>query len=201
MQVQHHVYEPSMKVGNYGGGAGLLRVQDGSTLNVAHKLAVGGGYGALNQTGGSVTLGGDLDLSWYGGQGVLNQSGGTFTHNTRLAIIAGLSGGTGLINLSGTASYTQTSNRRQRSCKLGNAGTARGILNISDSATFTVPSSSIAVGYGRERRWHTEFNGRYRFSPKYIQRRWRTRKQAYVNFNGGTLKPTASSTNLPARHG
>ena len=186
--------DPSMIVGRVGGSVGLVRVQDGSTLNVLHKLVVGGAGGALNQTGGTVTVGGDFNLTWYGGHGVFDQSGGTFTHNNG-SLIVGTNVGTGLINLSGTASYTQN-NANANAVQLGSTGTALGILNISDSATFNVPSSNIVVGLSSVATDTSVgvmnlMGGTV--SARYISSSGGS-STGYVNFNGGTLSPTASST-------
>ena len=158
-----------------------------------HKLTVGGA-GALNQTGGTVTVGGDLNLSWYGGHGILNQSGGTLTHNNG-ALIVGTSAGTGLINLSGTASHTENGTAAN-AVQLGSAGTALGILNISDSATFNVPSSNIVVGLSSVA---TDTSvGVMNLMGGTVSALSISSSggssTGYVNFNGGTLSPAASST-------
>ena len=73
---------PSLQVSNGGGTAGALRVGPGSTLNSASELWIGqgtGGYGVMDMTGGTVSIGSWFAVGRGGAKGVLNMSGGSLT--------------------------------------------------------------------------------------------------------------------------
>jgi fibronectin-binding autotransporter adhesin len=191
------IADPGLIVGRVGGSAGLVRVKDGSTLNVLHKLVVGGSWGAFNQTGGTVTVGGQLIMTWYGGQGVFNQSGGTFNMSTdRLVNGVGTGdtgGGFGLMNLSQTASFTQSSTISD-AVHIGEAGASIGVFNISDSATFSVPNSTIALGILNNAVGTMNLMGGTVSTRAIIKGSGSTNSRADVNFHGGTLKAAQSNT-------
>jgi autotransporter-associated beta strand protein len=73
---------PSIQVGGNNGTyttAGALRIGPGSTVTSASEVWLGradGGYGALDMTGGTFTIGSWFAVGRDGGQGVVNLSGG-----------------------------------------------------------------------------------------------------------------------------
>src|SRR5262249_7735524 len=119
---------PSVQVGAGGGNvaptAGALRVTPGSTLTTTSELwlaTADGGYGGMDVTGGSVSIGSWFALGRGGGQGVMNQSGGSVTvtsnaltigsfggsaNNGDVHAVYNLSGGT--VNANGTAGATRS---------------------------------------------------------------------------------------------
>jgi len=90
----------------------LLPADSASTINTSGALSVDGGYGVMNMTGGSVTVGSWLALGRGGGVGVMNNnSGGTLTVNANNATIGsfGATSAAGQIRVNpGGASTTLT---------------------------------------------------------------------------------------------
>lgn len=105
------VWRSTLNVGNNGTGAGALKLSSGSlTTDKQLALGITGtAFGAMTQTGGSATIGGFLALGLGTSQGVFNQSGGTFTLTTGPVTNGAGAGSVGVINLSGTAVYNHNS--------------------------------------------------------------------------------------------
>ena len=109
---------PGLQMGTGAGQVGVVRVNPGSTLNLASEIflaTVDGGYGAMDITGGTANVGSWMALGRGGGQGVVNQSGGSVTVLTNQLTIGSFGGTTdpgivhGLYNISG-GSVTTTNN-------------------------------------------------------------------------------------------
>jgi autotransporter-associated beta strand protein len=192
----------SMNVGG-GGGTGSLRVQDGATFYTDAQLGVGnGGFGTYTQTGGSATVGGFLAVGLWGSSGVFNQSGGTFTKPSWPVTIGNAGGSIGVMNLSGTASFTQNATDSPGSFWISegySGGDSLGILNMSDSATLSVPNTGIRVGLAGSAVGMINLMGGTVATQRVLKDSGAgpsAEGTAYINFNGGTLKPTAASTNF-----
>lgn len=183
------VWESSLDIGT--AGAGSVKVVDGSYFSTGHQLCVGrnsGSYGAFTQTGGSTSVSGFLTLGLGGASSVVNLSGGYFTQNGPVTGSA-TSGGVGVMNVRGTAAFTQYDNHPTlRGLLVGENGT--GYLNVSDSATLTTNSSdglqlgrnASGVGVVNLLGGTVTTNGVYRGAGV-----------GTLNFNGGTLSASANN--------
>ena len=101
---------PSVQVGAAYGTAGALRIGPGSTLNSRSELWLAqgdGGYGDMDMTGGTATIGSWFAVGRGGGQGVVNLSGGTINVTTNQVTIGSLPSSVidglvhGMVNVSG----------------------------------------------------------------------------------------------------
>jgi autotransporter-associated beta strand protein len=183
----NYVWDSSINVGYTNGGAGALKLGSGA-LSASRQLGLGnnGGYGACTQTGGTASVGGFLALGLGTGTGVFNQSGGTYT---QAGPVTDGAGGTGVINLSGTAAFNQTSTGGD-SLWVGEGGT--GMLNVSGSASLSIVSGNDGLQLGR----NTGGVGVVNLLGGTV-----TAKAVYkgggtgtLNFNGGTLKASVANT-------
>jgi autotransporter-associated beta strand protein len=163
---------PSLRIGNSAGAAGDLQVSSGSLtttseLHIGNNLGVGV-YGGATISGGTVTSGSWLLVGSSNDHSVLNQTGGaisvttnnfdTAAGNTASIGVVNASGGTitasaggiyageygtGIINVSGTASDTAGTN----GVLLGRYAGAVGVVNLM-GGTITTPKISLGAGTG-----------------------------------------------------
>lgn len=181
----------AVDIGTAANANGLVSMTSG-TITSGNAYGIGrAGYGAHVQTSGSLTSGSWLVVGANAGRGVLSQSGGTITVTAnRMTVGAGsnasigvvnLSGGSftanagiflgengrGILNISGTHSYSTGAAGTTQFA--GNASSLEGHLNLNGG---TMATNSITKGASTG-------TGIYRF-----------------NFNGGKLKATANSANF-----
>jgi autotransporter-associated beta strand protein len=170
-------------------GAGCVKVVDGNYFSTGHQLTVGrnsGSYGAFTQTGGSTTVGGFLALGLDGASSVVNLSGGIFSQNGPVTGSA-TSGGVGVINVRGTASFTQ-STTGDNGFWVGESGTC--YLSVSDSATFsTGTSAGLQLGRNASGVGVVNLLG----GTVTTNRVYRGAGAGTLNFNGGTLNAGADN--------
>ena len=104
-----NVTNPSTQVGGTAGQQGALNVSAGATLTGIGQetwlATADGGYGVINNNGGTVNVGSWFALARGGGQGVYNQSGGSLTVTGNPFTIGSFGGSTtdlhGVVNISG----------------------------------------------------------------------------------------------------
>ncbi|MBN8457443.1 MAG: autotransporter-associated beta strand repeat-containing protein [Verrucomicrobia bacterium] len=139
-------WRSTLDIGSNATGAGALKLNSGS-LSTNMQLGIGrnGAYGGMVQTDGTTTVGGFLALGLNASPAVLNLAGGTFNQLGPVTSGAG-AGSVGVISLSGTASYNQTS-VGDLGLWLGENGT--GILNLSGSASVSIVAGNNGVQLGR----------------------------------------------------
>ena len=167
------------------------------SLSFGRQLALGatgGAYGAYSQSGGTALVGGFLALGLGTGSGIFNQSGGAFTLAANggsltggPATIGAGAGGFGVINLSGTAAFTNAGTAGNE-VWLGESGT--GILNLSGNATFTHVNSGLEVGKNSGSTGFFNLLG----GVATVNSVFRGSGTGNLNFNGGTLKASAANT-------
>jgi autotransporter-associated beta strand protein len=183
-------YRSTLNVGNNGTSAGTLKMSAGSlTLNRQLALSVtNGAYGALTQTGGTTSVGGFLATAVGGAdaRGVLNLSGGTFT---QAGPVTNGASGIGLINLSGTAIFNQTSTG-DNGLWLGENGT--GILNVGGAASLTIAATNNGLQVGRNASGVGTIN--LNGGSATVQKVYKGAGTGTLNFNGGTLAANTTST-------
>lgn len=183
------VYQSSgdMSIGSTGGGIGV-KVGSGATSYGYYKLSggtltnanvdfqVGGGSGAtgvMDVTGGSVTTGAWIVLGRNGaGNGLLNVTGGSVTSNSQNIGLnwANTAGSISILNVgggSGAASVTGASSATNYfDVSQSNTTGTTGVANLLTNGTLTVGRVQSSNGGGT----------------------------ALFNFNGGTLKATATNS-------
>ena len=194
------VYGASMNIGTNAAGAGDVRVLPGSALTTSNQLAVGnaaaGSYGGLTQTGGSVQVGGFLTLGLGGSYSAINLSGGTFTMTGAPVTNGASTGGLGVMSLSGTAAFTNSSPVGWDTASnyvywIGE--NCPGTLNVSDNASMTLTSLGLLFGrFGGSTGNSLNLLGGTITTP-FVGLGAGT---GSFNFNGGTLKANASSANF-----
>ena len=190
----------SIQIGT-GTSSGVLNISAGSvSVGTGNQSQIwvggnngGGGFGALNISGGSATIGAFFPVGFgTNDRGVLNQTGGTITvSNFFMALgvnatslgVANLSGGTynslgsgghglrvgengpGILTVSGTAQVNAGTAANSTGVNIATAGVASGILNL-NGGTITTRQITKGAGSG----------------------------SAVLNFGGGTLKANAANT-------
>jgi autotransporter-associated beta strand protein len=182
-----------MQVGNGAGIVGGIQLTSG-TLNPQRQLNLGagsGGYGAMTMSGGALTVGSYLALGFgTNANGVFNQSGGSATQNqvsgNGSTLIGSGNGCIGVMNLSGG-----TFNATAGGILCPENYSSTGILNISGSAAVTVGYTGLKFGNSSSAVAGTVNLLGGTLTANLIQRGGGT---ANFNFNGGTLKPSGSST-------
>ncbi|HEX9048852.1 MAG TPA: autotransporter-associated beta strand repeat-containing protein, partial [Verrucomicrobiae bacterium] len=192
---RNNTWDKNWNVGNVSGAAGFLQMSSGN-LSMGRQLAVGttgGAYGAYNQSGGTALVGGFLAMGLGTGTAVFNQSGGAFSLAANggsltggPATIGAGAGGVGVINLSGTATFTNAGTSGNE-VWLGESGT--GILNLSGSATFRHANSGLEVGKNSGATGYVNLLG----GAATVKSVFNGSGTGNLNFNGGTLKPSAAN--------
>ena len=181
---------PSLAIGTLASSAGFVKFGSAGTLSTVNELHLGrgvGSYAAMSVgAGNTVTSGSWFVLAGNNDRGVLNQSGGAITISAnRITIGAGGNGSVGVANLAGG---TFTSNV---GAFVGENGT--GTLNISGTAAVSLGNVQFA-GNATSLAGSINLLGGT-LTTGSITKGASTAGGVYqMNFNGGTLKPTASST-------
>ena len=186
----------TLKLGGTGNSFTGLRHDAGTLDFTGGTTTVSGTYVANNNTttpvtfnisGGSVTFNGNTfttaNNSGSPGSATINQTGGSFNHTNPGGVWICNWGGTTTLNLSG-GTFTAAGDMY-----LGVRGS--GILNISDSASVTLGKVLFAhpsTGGGVNTR--LDMNG----GVLNVNSLVRNNGTAVLNLNGGTLKPTATTT-------
>lgn len=139
-------WRATLDISSNASGAGALKFTAG-TLTTNKQLTLGrnGAFGGMVQTGGVTNVGGFLALGLNASPGVLNLTGGTFNQAGPVTNAAG-AGSIGVMNLGGTAAYSQTS-VGDLGLWIGEAGT--GILNVSGNASLSIVSGNNGIQLGR----------------------------------------------------
>ncbi|HEU6449308.1 MAG TPA: autotransporter-associated beta strand repeat-containing protein [Verrucomicrobiae bacterium] len=200
-------YRASLTLGTANSSRGFLQMSSG-TLTAARQLALGNGpgsaaYGAIHQTGGSISIGGFLAMGLNGDRSVANISGGTFNMTGSGPATIGAGGnasgplGIGVLNLSGSAIFTNTMTDGSGGIIwLGEGGT--GILNMFDNASMTLPNSGLLLGKGNGSAQSPSGTANLLGGTVTATKVFKlaTAGSGTLNFNGGTLKPVAASTSF-----
>lgn len=186
------VYRSTLNVGSNGTGAGALKLTSGS-LSTNRQLALGatnGAYGAMTQTGGTTNVGGFLAVALGGAnaRGVLNVSGGNFNQAGPVTLGAA---GIGVINLSGSAIYNQTSTG-DNGLWVGEGGT--GMLNVSGSASLSIVSGNNGLQLGRGATGVGTVN--LLGGTVTVKAVSKGAGAGTLNFNGGTLAANIANTSF-----
>ena len=187
---------PFVQVGGGNGVSGVLNVLPGSTLSGSTEMWVAladGGYGAINNTGGSITSGSWFALGRGGGQGLYNQTAGSLTVNTNPLTIGSFGGATsqgfvhGQVNVSGG---TLTANNQP--IFVGEQSLAT--MNISGTAQVTAGGVGVEFAPNNAAAAGSILNllGGTLSTPRVFQ----NQGAGIFNFNGGTLKATVSAGNF-----
>ncbi|MEO7098306.1 MAG: autotransporter-associated beta strand repeat-containing protein [Luteolibacter sp.] len=180
---------PGLAIGTVASSAGFVKFGSTGALSTVSELHLGRGVGAYAAmtvgAGNTVTSGSWLVVALNNDRGVLNQTGGAITVSAnRMTIGAGGNGSVGLANLAGG---TFTSNA---GVFVGENGT--GTLNISGSAAVSMGNVQFA-GSATSLAGSVNLLGGT-LTTGSITKGASTANGVYqMNFNGGTLKPTASS--------
>jgi autotransporter-associated beta strand protein len=188
-------YDGNFAVGSASGANGSLQLNSGN-LNLARQLAVGaasGAYGNYSQSGGKAIVGGFLVLGLGTGTGVFNQSGGTFslaanggTLTGGPATIGAGTGGLGIVNLGGSAVFTNNGAAGSE-VWLGENGT--GILNLFGSASLVHTNSGLEAGKNSGATGYVNLLG----GTATVRAVFQGSGSGYLNFNGGTLKASVAT--------
>jgi autotransporter-associated beta strand protein len=200
-------------IGN-SGGVGILNITTGANLsggNSAISAGVGGGgLGVINMSGGSVTPGQFLvaGITNAGAAGVWNVTGGTIqTTGNNGGTLGATAGTTGVLNLSGTGSYSSNNNTAAGAAGIfvGESGT--GVLNVwgggSASLGGVSTSSGLIIGKNSGASGVANLgvigNSNATILTNVVQRT-NAGATGILNFHGGTLKAQtfAASAFMPA---
>jgi autotransporter-associated beta strand protein len=185
-----------VQVGGANGVSGVLNVLPGATLSGSTEMWVAladGGYGAINNTGGSITSGSWFALGRGGGQGLYNQTAGSLTVNTNPLTIGSFGGATsqgfvhGQVNVSGG---TLTANNQTIFVCEQSLAT----MNISGTAQVTAGGVGVEFAPNNAAAAGSILNllGGTLSTPRVFQ----NQGAGILNFNGGTLKATVSAGNF-----
>ena len=169
------------------GSSGAINLQNG-TIGAAGDLWVScDGTGTVNQTGGTVNVGGwFVGSRWNGAVSTYNQSGGT-VNVTGNAVGVSYGGGTGAINVSG--GMFNCNDVWVSECYNGTAGT--GTLTVSGTGTVNptwwvwITRNAAAIGV-------VNLDGGTLATAHVVK----GNGAATFNFNGGTLKAKQNDTNF-----
>lgn len=189
-----NIYNTSAQVGSSTTSSGSLQMSLG-TFNAAKQLSLAGGttsYGAFSQSGGTSTIGGFLAMcvGATGSGAAFNQSGGSFTMSGAPATVGANASGVAVLNLSGTAAFTNNATG-DNGLWFGENGT--GALNISGNASLFLASGNNGLELGRNTGSKGTANlngGTVTTKAVYTGNAGATSK---LNFNGGTLKANAAN--------
>jgi autotransporter-associated beta strand protein len=198
-----NVWNSSFVIGGAAGSAGSVKVSSGS-LTTSRQLAIGGAvnnadqaYGALSQTGGTVTVGGFLAMGLGGASGgdrsLLNLSGGSFTMTGAPATVGAAALGLGVVHLSGTAEFNSTA-PANNAFWVGENGS--GVVSVADDASFTMANNGIELGKLNV----ATASGTLNLLGGVVRVNSVTKPGALasgtLNFNGGKLAANAASANF-----
>ena len=122
-----------VNIGNKAGSHGVFNIGGNAELNDMGNLQVGlSGSGVLNQSGGTVAVGGCLSIGrWAGANGVCNLTGGLLRSDR---VLVGEEG-TGTMNISGTGCVETA-----KPLVIGYTSTASGEVNLFDGGRIVAPS-------------------------------------------------------------
>lgn len=181
---------PSLAIGTVASSAGFVKFGSTGTLSTVNELHLGRGVGAYAAmtvgAGNTVTSGSWFVVGASGDRGVLNQNGGAiFVSSNRITIGAGGNTSVGVANLAGG---TFTSNV---GAFVGENGT--GTLNISGTAAVSMGNVQFA-GNGTSLAGNVNLLGGTLTTGSITKGASIAGGVYQMNFNGGTLKPTASNT-------
>jgi len=187
---------PSLAVATAANASGFIEMTSGA-INTLSELHIGNGngaattnpYAALTMSGGSITSGSWLVVGFNNDRAVLNQSGGTINVSTaKLTIATGGNNALGVANLSGG---TLTSNG---GINVGEVGT--GILNVSGNAVLSTGAAGTVQFGGNAAQVAGTVNllGGTIATNSVAKGASTATAVELFNFEGGTLKATASNT-------
>jgi autotransporter-associated beta strand protein len=175
----------SAKAVYVGAGSGAVGILDmsGTTAMNSSGLKVGtySSTGTLNLTGGTITNSGETWVGDDSGTGTMSiTSGGTLTANDWF--IVGRQGGTGVLNLSGTASITKSATNPFYLAFSYSTGGANGLVNQS-GGTITSAAGLGMASSGADVATYNLSGGTLTVPQIY-----RGAGTATFNFDGGTLR-------------
>lgn len=178
---------------------GAVNQSDGTVVSTGQMIFGGGGtsaFGSYNMSGGSLTV---VDRFRVGGggntlNGIFYQSGGDVTLQFPNGFEVGGNGTGGFSNATGVSyitggTLTALVHRIGYNSSLSSLGGIRGEQTIDGTASITV-NGITTLGQGAGDVGILNLNGGT-YAPKQIVKGNGT---AFVNFDGGTLKPAASAT-------
>jgi autotransporter-associated beta strand protein len=193
--------------GNYGSGSagiylglnssqsGTLQYDSSGTSSFSF-MTLGSGSGAagiVNQTAGLINANTvSLGISIGGGNGTWNLSGGTLAVNSSITV--GLRGATGSFNLSGTGNLTTPT---LTVAGFNSGGASTGIFTQNggtNTATSLVLAQGGADAVSRSGTYNLNGGVLNAGSISTIPSTGGGTNSSTINFGGGTLKPTASTT-------
>ncbi len=189
----------SLLVGSVLGAAGDIQMGSG-TLTTAEQLTLGNGVGAyagLTQSGGSITSGTYFVVGFGTDQAVFNQTGGTFTITSDVMTIAANAAAVAVANLSGGTFTANGGGNDAGTIYVGENGT--GTLNVSGTASVTLGTANANGLYlGRGQNSGIAASGTVNLLGGTISTGLVSRGvgSAFFNFDGGTLRALASTTNF-----
>ncbi|HZZ26917.1 MAG TPA: autotransporter-associated beta strand repeat-containing protein [Pirellulales bacterium] len=196
---------PSIQVGGGPNTAGVLQV-NGASANVQTTSELwlstaDSGYGSMDITNGSVTVGSWLAVARGGGVGLINMSGGTLNLNANALTIGSLGGATGdgivhgQVNLTGGQIITNS----LTSVFVGEQ--ANGVLNVSGTGLLTVGGTEgLAFARGNAAAFgimNLGTGGMVQTAtvhPGQVITGANVGGTGTLNFHGGTLQATSSDT-------
>ncbi len=177
---------PSLQAGTSAGANGVITLNSG-TLSLANELwlgSVSGGYGAFTINGGTVTVGSWLALARGGGTGLLNVNGGALTISANNLTIGSLTSGNGVATFAGGTTTVAGGG-------VYAGENVPGVLTVSGNAALNLNGAlGLKLANAISASGVVNLNGGTTTTP-IIQR---GSGVGTLNFNGGTLKPTAAST-------
>ncbi|MEO7100261.1 MAG: autotransporter-associated beta strand repeat-containing protein [Luteolibacter sp.] len=199
-------------VGDAGGGTGGGSVfQTGGSLILTQaagidNLRIGSnstGYGYYNLSGGTVTsVQPSIGASLVDTVGVVDVTGGTFSATGQLHIAAGSASSSGLLNVTGGA-VTAGTDIRFLQVQAGTAGaTSLGVLNVGGGAGLASVTTGNASGVGLNLAQTNNVAGATGIANILANGTLNTGRilgsqanaTTHLNFNGGTLKATATNS-------
>jgi autotransporter-associated beta strand protein len=183
---------PSLSVGPANSAVGSVRVNSGS-LSTTSELwlsSTAGGYGAMTINAGNVSVGSWLALARGGGTGILNVNGGSLSVSTNNLTIGSIAGGS---NQNAVATLTGgTTTVTNGGVYVGEI--TSGVLNVSGSAALTA-SGALGVKLANTGSATGIVNLRGGTITTPIVQKG-TGTNGTVNFNGGTLRASTSTTSF-----
>jgi autotransporter-associated beta strand protein len=182
-----------LNVGSTASSVGDIQMTGGSLAASRHLVLANASaaYGGMTVSGGALSVGSYFIVGFAGGQGVFSQSGGTVNAGHAFAgstmLVGSGAGSIGIVNVSG-GSFIATN---AGICISENGDGPIGVLNI--SGTGNVVAGNAGVKFGNVA---TSANGTLNLlgGTLTVNRIWTAAGNSYFNFNGGTLKPSAAST-------
>lgn len=175
-----------------GGGVGILNLQDNASFSVNNWLALGRANGNSN---GTINLSGSASLTKTGGGFLAIGSGGTGTFNMTGGTLK--SNGTRLGEASnGTMSITGGSATFTGEFSIGYQGNLQGTLNVGGTANVTVPAVIYGVTGSGTSGGSINLSGGATLTGTSFTVGANSTGARTFKFDGGTLIPSADSTNF-----